>query len=79
MPPVMAPDPAPDKVRRRAAKLREEIAEHNHRYYVLARPTVSDAEYDRLYDGPVKPEQEHPGVRNPKPMVASGRVLKSPD
>ncbi|GMV44378.1 MAG: DNA ligase [Myxococcales bacterium] len=33
---------------RRIEALREEIREHNHRYYVQDRPTVSDSEYDRL-------------------------------
>lgn len=33
---------------RRIEELREEIRDHNHRYYVQDRPTVSDAEYDRL-------------------------------
>ena len=29
-------------------KLREELNEHNYRYYVLDSPTITDAEYDRL-------------------------------
>lgn len=32
----------------RAAWLRDELARHNHRYYVLDDPEVSDAEYDQL-------------------------------
>jgi DNA ligase (NAD+) len=32
----------------RAAELRTQIAQHDHRYYVLDDPLVSDAEYDRL-------------------------------
>lgn len=32
----------------RAAELRAQIAQHDHRYYVLDDPLVSDAEYDRL-------------------------------
>ncbi len=35
-------------IRRRAAKLRAEIEEHNYRYYVLDEPTIPDAEYDKL-------------------------------
>lgn len=31
------------------AKLRAELEEHNYRYYVLDDPSISDAEYDRLY------------------------------
>ncbi len=30
-------------------KLREEINYHNHRYYILDSPVISDAEYDRLF------------------------------
>jgi len=33
----------------RAAALRQEIAGHDHRYYALDAPTVSDAEYDALF------------------------------
>lgn len=41
--------PVPLDVEQRAAKLREQIDEHNYRYYVLDAPTVTDAEYDRLF------------------------------
>ena len=34
---------------RRAKALREAIRAHDHAYYVLDAPTVSDAEYDALY------------------------------
>ena len=33
----------------RHAQLVEEIRRHDHAYYVLAQPTISDREYDRLY------------------------------
>lgn len=33
----------------RAAQLRDELAAHDHAYYVLDAPTVPDAEYDRLF------------------------------
>ena len=36
------------KAQARIAALREQINEHNYRYYVLDAPVVSDAEYDRL-------------------------------
>ncbi len=48
------------KPARRAAQLRLELAEHNHRYHVLDDPSVSDAEYDRLFDELQKLEAEHP-------------------
>ena len=33
----------------RVARLRAEIARHNHAYYVLDNPTIPDAEYDKLF------------------------------
>src|SRR5512142_2804404 len=33
----------------RHAQLIEEIRQHDHAYYVLAQPMISDQEYDRLY------------------------------
>lgn len=47
------------------AQLRKEINEHNYRYYVLDQPTVSDAEYDRLYDRLVAIEKEYPLLITP--------------
>jgi DNA ligase (NAD+) len=38
----------PAHVQERAAQLRELIEQHDHAYYVLDAPTVSDAEYDAL-------------------------------
>ena len=46
---IVAADVAPAAVARRAAALREEIAEHNERYYGEDAPTISDAEYDALF------------------------------
>lgn len=39
--------PEPDS--RRAAELATELEAHNHRYYVLDEPSVTDAEYDALF------------------------------
>ena len=49
----------------RAAWLREEIARHNHRYYVLDDPEVSDAEYDQLLRELQAIEAEEPQVCTP--------------
>lgn len=38
-----------DALRERVARLRREIEQHNHRYYVLDEPSIPDAEYDRLF------------------------------
>ncbi len=34
--------------RERARVLREQLHEHNHRYYVLDEPIISDAQYDDI-------------------------------
>jgi DNA ligase (NAD+) len=45
--------------------LRREIDEHNYRYFVLAEPTVSDAEYDRLLRRLEEIETAYPEYRLP--------------
>ena len=45
--------------------LRREIDEHNYRYYVLARPTISDADYERLMRQLLEIEQAFPEFRSP--------------
>lgn len=42
------------------AELRQEIGRHNHRYYVLDDPLISDAEYDRLFRRLLDLEKAHP-------------------
>ena len=49
----------------RIAQLRGEINYHNHRYYVLSDPVVSDAEYDALLDELGALEAEHPELITP--------------
>jgi len=44
----------------RIAQLRKELAHHNHRYYVLDSPEVSDAQYDRLMRELQELEASHP-------------------
>ncbi len=44
----------------RARALRAEIEKHNHQYYVLDAPLVSDAEYDTLFRELQALEAEHP-------------------
>lgn len=41
-------------------ELRRELAKHNHQYYVLDDPLISDAEYDRLFRRLVELENAHP-------------------
>ena len=52
-------------VREEVAHLRREIERHNHRYYVLDDPEVSDAEYDALFRRLQALEEAHPELRTP--------------
>ncbi|MBA3261791.1 MAG: NAD-dependent DNA ligase LigA [Thermoleophilaceae bacterium] len=49
----------------RAAELRRQLRHHNHRYYVLDDPEVSDSEYDALLNELRDLEAEHPDLRTP--------------
>lgn len=42
-------DLSPDQAMGEAARLRDDLNRHAHLYYVLARPEISDAEYDRRF------------------------------
>src|SRR6185369_9507254 len=47
----------------RADELRRELERASYEYYVLDRPTVSDAQYDKLYRELVELEEAHPTLR----------------
>jgi DNA ligase (NAD+) len=49
----------------RADELRRELERASYEYYVLDRPTVSDAQYDRLYRELVDLEEAYPTLRTP--------------
>src|SRR5207244_2585661 len=53
------------KPRKRAADLRREIEYHNHRYYVLDDPEISDTDYDALLRELIALEEAHPELRTP--------------
>lgn len=55
----------PADVRREVERLRKEIEHHNYCYYVLDRPEISDAEYDRLFDRLVELEKAYPELVTP--------------
>src|SRR3990167_3987315 len=46
-------------------KLREEIDEHNYRYYVLNTPTITDAAFDKLFRKLQELEHAHPETVTP--------------
>ena len=53
-------------VRERLAALRDVVSQHQRRYYVEDRPTVSDAEYDALYRELQDLEAAHPHLVTPE-------------
>jgi DNA ligase (NAD+) len=55
--------PAPPELAARAAELRETLERASHEYYVLDAPTLSDAEYDRLFHELKRLEEAHPELR----------------
>ena len=52
-------------VEERAKELRTEIEQHNHRYYVLDDPLISDSEYDTLFRELQAIEAAHPELLTP--------------
>ena len=61
--------------RRRIAELSEEIREHQFKYYVLDKPTISDAEFDKLLKELAKLESAHPEFKlpdSPSDLVGGG-------
>ncbi|MGE0708981.1 MAG: NAD-dependent DNA ligase LigA [Planctomycetota bacterium] len=54
-----------ESVQAEVARLRREVAHHDHLYYVLGRQEVSDFEYDRLFKRLKELEREHPELDDP--------------
>jgi DNA ligase (NAD+) len=52
----------PDSVVEEIDRLRAELRRHEHLYYVLDRPEITDAEYDRMMRRLQQLESEHPGM-----------------
>jgi len=58
--------------------LREQIREHQHRYYVLAQPTISDYDFDQLLRQLEQLESEHPELITPdSPTQRVGGIAES--
>jgi len=53
------------EAKKKIEKLRREIEAHNRRYYVEAKPTISDREFDRLMRELVDSEQSFPDFKTP--------------
>ncbi len=60
-------------------RLRDEIRKHDYAYYALNRPTVADAEYDRLFCKLQALEEAHPELVSPDSPTqrVSGEALKA--
>ncbi len=51
-----------EQAHKQIEQLREEIRDHNYRYYVLDEPSISDAEYDRMFRRLEELEAESPDL-----------------
>ncbi len=61
----MSAKTSPTDARKDAEHLRETIGHHEHQYYVLDQPEISDAEYDVLIRRLQEIEREHPELATP--------------
>lgn len=55
----------PKQAQQKIESLARELEYHNHRYYVLAQPEISDRDYDRLMEALQKLEAEYPELASP--------------
>lgn len=54
-----------DNIKERIIFLREKLHYHNHKYYVLAQPEISDFEYDQLLNELIDLEKDNPQFSDP--------------
>ena len=65
-----------NKTRRRVDDLRDLILHHQHRYYVLDDPEISDAAFDALFRELQKLEEQNPELSDPNsPTVRVGGAV----
>ena len=57
--------PSPSDISSRIVQLSAEIDKHSHAYYVLDKPSIPDAEYDRLFSELQALESQHPDLKAP--------------
>lgn len=55
----------PSSIEKKIESLREEIREHDYKYYILAQPSISDLEYDKLVKELEALEQKYPELITP--------------
>ena len=54
-----------EEARQRIAALSEELEQHNYNYYILAKPTISDYEFDMKLEELARLEKEFPEYLSP--------------
>ncbi|MGA8281562.1 MAG: NAD-dependent DNA ligase LigA, partial [Desulfobacterales bacterium] len=64
------PTPVDPHITKRVAELRAALHHHNHRYYVLDDPEISDAEYDALMQELIRLETDYPQLASPDSPTA---------
>lgn len=60
--PAKSPNPA---ILKRLETLRSQLRDHDYRYYVLAQPSISDHQYDKLIRELIELEKEYPELLTP--------------
>jgi DNA ligase (NAD+) len=63
--PIILPMSGPTDFTRRIKELREEIRRHEHLYYVMDAPEISDKEFDKLMNELKQLEADHPELLTP--------------
>lgn len=61
----MSPSDAPPELQDRIVELREQIRHHDHLYYGLGKPEISDSEYDALFKSLQELEEQYPDLVAP--------------
>ncbi|MCY4613521.1 MAG: NAD-dependent DNA ligase LigA [Nitrospira sp.] len=61
----MSPPDIPSKLQERIDELRKQIRHHDHLYYGLGEPEISDSEYDKLFKGLQDLEEQFPDSVTP--------------
>ena len=68
-----------DNIKIRIEILREKLHYHNHKYYVLAQPEISDFEYDQLLNELINLETDYPEFSDPNSCTKSNFISTYPD
>src|SRR3989338_5442657 len=53
------------EAKKKIEKLRRDLERHNRKYYVEAKPVISDQEFDELMRGLIDLEKEFPDLKTP--------------